>query len=135
LADPALLAERAAVLDSITRIAHSGRAQRFAWANIGEGRPAALRERYLREIAVWESWWRDILALGAGASEGVTSVDRMPELAKESKLYAAADVAAFLRALQRTRAHLMENVDIQLALENLMLDLPQPRLAGGVDGR
>lgn len=123
LADPSLLAERAQMLDEVVRLAHAGRVERFVWAREAASRAGEVRERYLRELAVWEEWWRDVLMAGSG--QPTTNRERGAVLGEEGKLYAAADVVAFLRALIQTRAYLQENVDPQLALENLTLDMPR----------
>ena len=125
LEDPSLLEERSEMLDEAVRVAHAGRFERFGWAREAEGRAAGLRERYLRELAVWESWWRDVLLFGSGGSEGAENSDREPQLREEGRLYAASEIVAFLRTLGQTREYLHANVDPQLALENLILDLPR----------
>jgi DNA polymerase-3 subunit delta' len=112
------------MLDEALRIAHAGRFERFGWAKEAESRAQGVRERYLRELAVWESWWRDVLLFGAGADAGAENSDREPQLREEGRLYPASDIVTFLRALTQTREYLQENVDPQLALENLILDLP-----------
>ncbi len=127
--DPGLMANRRDIIDGLVRLAHGGRMQRFAWANPGPERGSTgLRDRYLSELDLWETWWRDVLAVASGSREGIVNAERMPELEDEGKLYVAADVVTFLRAAQKTREHLRSNVDVQLALENLVLDMPRPRL-------
>jgi DNA polymerase-3 subunit delta' len=126
LDDPGVLDERATMLDEAVRVAHSGRVERFGWAKAAESRAPEVRERYLRALDVWESWWRDVLAAGAGASEGFLNADRATTILQEGRLYSTGEVVRFLRSLLETREHLQENVEPQLALENLTLDLPQP---------
>jgi DNA polymerase III subunit delta' len=131
LEDPRLLEERSEMLDEALHLAHAGRAARFAWAKDASGRDAAIRERYLRELSIWEGWWRDVLLYSAGGHEGATNPDRAATLVEEGKLYRTSEIVTFLRAIAQTREHLFANVDPQLALENLTLDLPSPsRLAG-----
>jgi DNA polymerase III subunit delta' len=125
LEDPSLLDERSEMLDEAVRLAHAGRFERFGWAKEAEGRAAGLRERYLRELTVWESWWRDVLLFGSGGSEGAENNDRDSQLREEGRLYKASEIVAFLRTLGQTKEYLYANVDPQLALENLILDLPQ----------
>jgi DNA polymerase III subunit delta' len=132
LADETLLSERRQSLDAAVRIAHGGRSERFAWARGAEDRSQATRERYQRELEFWAGWWRDILSTGAGTTEGLANIDRRSELEQESKLYSPLEIVAFLHGLEKTREYLKENVDPQLALENLVLDLPRPKaLSGG----
>jgi DNA polymerase-3 subunit delta' len=133
LEEPVLLEERGQMLDEAVRLAHAGRGERFGWAKDAASRDAAVRERYLREIGVWEGWWRDVLLFGAGGREGATNPDREGTLIEEGTLYPASEIVTFLRSLAQTREHLFANVDPQLALENLTLDLPSPaRRAGAV---
>jgi DNA polymerase-3 subunit delta' len=129
LEDSTLLAERETMLDDAVRVAHASRVDRFGWAKGAENRAQEVRERYLRELAVWESWWRDVLMAGSGRLDGLMNRDRASLLAEEGKLYTAQAIVKFLQALLETREYLQANVDPQLALENLTLDLPQPRLA------
>jgi DNA polymerase-3 subunit delta' len=131
LKDPSVLQERHAMLDDAMRVAHAGRVGRFSWARSAENRAPEVRERYLRTLQAWESWWRDILAAAAGNEDGIENQDRGDVLRQECKLYATGDVVRFLRVLLETREYLQANVDPQLALENLTLDLPRPRVAAG----
>ncbi|MGE0056489.1 MAG: ATP-binding protein [Dehalococcoidia bacterium] len=132
IAEPELLEERGKVLDTVQRIAHAGRFERLAWAKDAETRGIESRERYLRDLDLWESWWRDVLIVSSGGTGGLTNRDRQTELLREGTLYSPAEVTVFLKSLLQTREYLQVNVDAQLALENLMLDLPRPRAASRV---
>jgi DNA polymerase-3 subunit delta' len=129
LADPGMLDERSQLLDDALRVAHGGRVERFGWAKEAERRAPDVRERYLRALDVWEDWWRDVLLAGQDGHEGLINRDREPVLRQEGKLYTAGDIVRFLRALVQTREYLQQNVDPQLALENLTLDVPRPSVA------
>ncbi len=130
LDDPSLVAERSVVLETVQRLAHGGRPERFNWAKEADSRAPDIRDRFLRELDLWQLWWRDILTIATGGLQGIINLDHESELREEGKLYSPAEVVAFLRALRQTREHLRANVDPQLALENLMLDLPRPNAAG-----
>jgi DNA polymerase-3 subunit delta' len=125
--DPSLLEERAQMLDEALRLAHAGRLERFAWAKEAEGRTPGIRERYMRELSIWETWWRDVLLFGSGGTKGASNPDREAALASEGKLYNAGEIVVFLKAIAQTREHLQGNIDAQLALENLTLELPSPK--------
>ena len=131
LEDPAMLEERGEMLDDVVRLAHAGRAARFGWAKDAASRDTAVRERYLRELNIWEGWWRDVLLFATGGREGATNLDRADALIEEGKLYPASEIVRFLRSLSQTREWLYANVDPQLALENLTLDLPSPSRHAG----
>lgn len=126
LQQPALLEERASMLETARRLAGAGLIERFDWARGAESRSPETRERFLRELRVWEEWWRDVLAASAGCEEGLLSGSAsLP--AQDGRMYQTGEVVAFLRTLLQTREHLQANVDPQLALENLTLELPRPR--------
>ena len=129
LADPSLLIERTKLLDDALRVAHADRVGRFGWARENEGRTAEVRERYLRVLDVWEEWWRDVLVAVAGG-DGLLNRDREATLREEGRLYAADEVVRFLQGVIKTREYLYANVDPQLAIENLMLDLPRAPATG-----
>ena len=130
LEDRSLLEERASMLDQAVRLAHAGRAERFAWAKEAESRVPGMRERYLRELAVWEGWWRDVLLYRSGGHEGAINRDREEVLRREGKMYSTGDIVTFLKAISQTREYLQENIDPQLALENLTMDMPSAVEAG-----
>src|SRR6478672_1010382 len=127
LADPSMLDERSRMLDDVVRLAHAGRVARFAWAKDAQGRGSDdARERYLRELSLWETWWRDVLLYSASGSDGALNQDRAAVLSQEGKMYRPAEIVVFLQSLLDTREMMQANVDPQLALENLTMDLPRP---------
>jgi DNA polymerase-3 subunit delta' len=126
LAEPALLEQRETFLAEAVQLAHAARSERFAWAARAADRDLSVRRLYADELDVWQGWWRDVLAVLAGAVGGIVNVDKKSLLDEESRLYTAPQIVLFLRSLTVTRGYLEQNVDPQLALENLMLDLPQP---------
>ncbi len=135
LEDATLLSERDEMLDTAVRVTHGSRSERFLWARGADERGSSSRERYQRELHVWETWWRDVLSVSSGAREGLTNTERRFALEQESKLYSPADVITFLRRLLEVREILKGNVDPQLALEVLTLDLPRPRAAAASGSR
>ena len=126
LEDPSMLDERSRMLDDAVRLAHAGRVARFAWARDAQGRGSDdARERYLRELSIWETWWRDVLLYSAGGSDGALNRDRAAVLSQEGNMYRPTEIVAFLQSLINTREMMQANVDPQLALENLTMDLPR----------
>jgi DNA polymerase III subunit delta' len=135
LEDEEMLTRRERYLEEAVKLAHASRPERFAWASRAADRDLRIRQDYADELDVWQTWWRDVLVLVTGSSGGLLNVDKQPLLDEESKLYSALEIVAFLKSLTMVRSYLEQNVDPQLALENLMLDLPQPRGAGAVRSR
>jgi DNA polymerase-3 subunit delta' len=128
--DPAVLEERAAALDEASRLYVSGLAERFAVAAALAGRWAKDRAAVLRTLDIWMSWWRDVLLSAAGAERGMVNVDRLDPIRAAAIEMQTADAARALRALRDARGQLEENANPRLALEVLMLRLPERRESG-----
>ena len=124
--DPSLQQLRRAASAEIARLVGAGRNDRFDYAARLAGGWRSDRHNVLDTLDVWRWWWRDALARAAGLDVEAQPIDghaspveaAMPQLS-------AAQAALALRATQRARQHLLENTNPQLALEVLMLDLPQ----------
>ncbi len=118
--DPSLVRMREAAAEDLARLAAAGRNERFDYAEKLAGGWRRDRRGVLGTLDVWRWRWSEALAVAAGAA----SANGGEPLAAAS----AAEAASALRATQRARRRLLENTNPQLALEVLMLDLPE--LAG-----
>jgi DNA polymerase-3 subunit delta' len=75
-------------------------------------------------LETWESWWRDVMLLGASASELVINVDQLAALKSVASKQSPARAAGAIDLIHHTRQELSENVNPRLALEALALGLP-----------
>ena len=75
-------------------------------------------------LELWQSWWRDALLTAAGCPESIVHVDRRAELQEAAVRYRLSDIHAFISRLDAAARQLRENVNPQLALENVVLHLP-----------
>ncbi|MCL5958779.1 MAG: DNA polymerase III subunit delta' [Chloroflexi bacterium] len=121
-----MLADREATLGNIANLARSSRSERFAYAE-------KLATQFGREVEaarsaldLWQSWWRDLLLVGAGCPDLVINVDRAGELAQQARRYTVDQLFGFILALEEARDQLEKNVNARLALEALMLRMPRP---------
>ena len=126
LADPSADVAREAVEHDARRLARAGRNERFDYAAEVAGRWFRERAAVLETIDLWRAWWRDLLLATSGAREPAS-----PAVAEEAADCTAEQALFALRAIDRARAHLLENTNPQLALEVMMLDLP--RLSGAYE--
>lgn len=121
--DPEALAERRQKLDDLRRLVSASRVERFAYAE-KLARDTSL-DRVQDTLALWQSFWRDVMLTGAHAAAPLTN----PDLAEDVTRLAAAlpPTAAHraLTALGRTRDLLERNVNTRLALEALLLEWPR----------
>ena len=75
-------------------------------------------------LDTWESWWRDVMASGAGAQELVMGIDQASTIASTARRISPERAAAAAGLVQHARQQLQENVNPRLALEALTLGLP-----------
>jgi DNA polymerase-3 subunit delta' len=76
-------------------------------------------------LELWQSWWRDTLLVAGGCAGAIVHIDRREELEQAAARYSLADIHAFLVRLDAAARQLRENVNPQLALENVTLYLPR----------
>ena len=74
---------------------------------------------------MWLGWWRDLLLVKEAAEEYVHNADCLTPLRMQAGGLSTAQVAGFIRRLNRTLEALDGNANARLALENLMLNLPR----------
>lgn len=124
LADPAVLADRAAQLERIAATAFAPLDERFAYANSLAGAFSRDRESVRQTLYLWQRWWRDLLLVKEGVANHIQNTDQRDDLTARADDMAAADIVAFLRRIQETLVALDANANPRLALECLMLATP-----------
>lgn len=122
---PEELEQRQAQLDALVELTAQGRGDSFRWA---EERAKEFRsgeqEQVFAALELWQSWWRDIMLMAAGCPEQITHIDRRDDLRKAAARYRLDDIHAFVARLSGAARQLRENVNPQLALENVLLHVP-----------
>jgi len=121
LEDKKLLEHRERHLERLWKAMEGGRVERWECAQELSQEPEAVQEA----LAVWCDWWRDLLLAKAHATQGVVNLDRMPLLAEQAARYDLPQMVEVLTSIQRTAFRLGQNVNLRLALEVLLLDLPR----------
>jgi DNA polymerase-3 subunit delta' len=118
---PAHLEGRNRALDDLGPLLRASRAERFAYAD-------ALQKDEVRTRLVLDSWltfWRDVLVVAHGAESRIANQDRLAVVESLAKSVGATRSRSALLAVERTLASLARHANARLALEVLMLDLPQ----------
>jgi DNA polymerase-3 subunit delta' len=118
--DDVLLHRRQLDLDRLVEVLVEDRVGRIDFAYKASRDPVAVRRR----IALWTSWWRDLLLLCSQGEEGVINVDRIEEIGSFATQLSSSQALAGMRALQAAAAQLEANVNTRLAVEGLLLQLP-----------
>jgi DNA polymerase III subunit delta' len=115
-------------LETLLSLQKQPRNAAFLWA---EERTKEYRggeqDMVLEWLELWRSWWHDVLLVAAGCPEYIMHVNRRRDLETEAQRYALFDVYGFVTRLGETVQQLRENVNPQLAMENVFLHLPHGR--------
>lgn len=122
--EPEMLEQQQVSLDALVALRTGGRVPRLKWAEERAKEYSADPSVVQGMLLLWETWWRDVLLTAGGCGDAITYLDRRDELVVISGGVALPDVYTFLRHIDSTRQQLAENVNPQLALENLALHLP-----------
>lgn len=126
VATPDDLAAQQEQLEGLIGLTALGRGAAFRWA---EERAKEYRggeqAMVFAALALWQSWWRDVMLAAAGCADTVTHIDQRDELARLAQRYDVADVRDFIARLDTAAQQLRENVNPQLALEGALLHMPK----------
>ena len=122
---PEPLAERSERLAELQELSRSSRVARLAFAQ----KLAAARNqtRLFTLLALWTSWWRDVMLAQSGCLEQCANIDLLDTLADAASDFRPVDVQAYLRTLSRIEGYLRHTVNTGLALDVLLLQMPRPR--------
>lgn len=118
--EPGFLERREGWLNDHSKLLTAVRVERFLYAEKHSKDKDALREM----LSVWLSVWRDVLLKAAGTDTPIINLDRKEEIERLSSKYGLRIGHNMTSAIERTLAQLERNVNVRLAAEVLMLDLP-----------
>lgn len=123
--DDSLLQRRAELLDRLLDTVSAGIEERFAYASQLANQFSQNREAVYSGLELWLDWWRDLLLVKVGSTQSITNVDRQEALSDMAAELSLSEISAFVHSIQATGAHLRRNASPRLALEVLMLDVPE----------
>jgi DNA polymerase III subunit delta' len=121
---PEILEQRRLWLDEHARLLSANRVERFRFAEAG----AKDKEMCRAMLFVWLSFWRDVMILATGAAAPPANLDRSDQVVALARQVGYEGALKVTTALENTIQRLDQNVNIRLALEVLLLDLPEARI-------
>ncbi len=80
----------------------------------------------------WLDYWRDLLLVKLGSDDTVTNIDRKKELIEMAGGYRLTQIKDYIESIRAAVEQLHQNVNVRLALEVMMLDIPSRKEEGGV---
>jgi len=129
LRDVTVLEARTRTLDRLAGMTSATLEERFAYASELAGLIPRERTALRESLDLWACWWRDILLLLTGVPQAVWNQDRLEELRERAPAFRPAEAAVVVQLILQARQHLDMNVNPRLALEHLMLRVPQSTAA------
>jgi DNA polymerase-3 subunit delta' len=124
-ADDSLLRQRDEELDRLLGVIGAGYEERLAYAARLAGRFSQDRGAVYRVLDLWCDYWRDLMLLKLGRTGMMTNIDRRAEMADAAAGYRLEQIKDFIEVIQSAADHLRRNANARLALEVLMLDIPE----------
>jgi DNA polymerase-3 subunit delta' len=76
-------------------------------------------------LETWGTWLRDVLLVQSGCAESCCNIDQRPELERQAQLISSKAVQHYLRTLHRIEGYLHHTINTRLALEVLLLQVPE----------
>lgn len=126
---PESMQQRQVWLKDLTRLLSANLLERFAYAKSLTDERTRMEKGDLRKLLlVWLSFWRDVLIRCVGASVPLTNLDWSEPIAALGSQLSVEKARQMVRALERTLELLEKNINVRLALEVMMLNLPKGRL-------
>jgi len=121
---PELLEQQQQRLDELVRLGGATHVERLRWAEERAKEYRGEQAAALEWLRLWQSWWRDVLLVQVVQGVGITHLDRRAALGKLAGVDSS-EVAVFLNRIDAAQQQLADNVNPQLAFENLVLHVPQ----------
>ena len=121
--DDGLLQQRAEKLDRLLTVINADYEERFAYVAQLVALFQKSRESVQEILDLWLDWWRDLMLVKVGCSDGVTNVDFEAILAEMARGYNLAQIRNFIDCIQAAKEQLGQNANPRLVLEVLMLNI------------
>ncbi len=118
--NPEFLDQRHQWLEDLQMLLTESRVKRFAYASkIGKD-----KENFHELLQVWLSLWRDILMRSAQANTPLVNLDLTENVDQLASKLDISEASNAVKAIEKTIGILKTNVNVRLASEVLLLDLP-----------
>lgn len=119
--DADVLDRRRQGLQQLAQLLAASRVERLEYAQEVSRDADACRDL----IELWATWWRDLLVWHGQGEEYLLNVDGAGELRSWAAQSSVSQAWSMLTALMATAAQLQAHVNTRLAMEGLLLKLPQ----------
>jgi DNA polymerase-3 subunit delta' len=125
LANDDILEQRSQRIDRLVSLSTANLGHRFAYAQELASQFSQNRRAGAEIIETWLDWWRDLMLIKGDCHEAIVNIDYEKALEEQVRGLSLSDIKGFLSSLCLLQEEISKNVNPRLALERLMLNLPQ----------
>lgn len=129
--DGQVLQQRNEELERIIGVIGADCEERFDYAGRLAARFSQNRGAIYETLDRWLDYWRDLLLVKLGGEDMIVNADRRSELAGMAGNYNLTQIKDYIESIGRAAEQLRQNANARLALEVMMLDIPDKE-GGGV---
>jgi DNA polymerase-3 subunit delta' len=126
--DESITEQRTEMLERMLEVIDADTEERFAYSSQLATKFGQDRGYVYDRLDMWLDWWRDMLLIKTGLGDNITNIDRIDELKKMAGGRNLSGIREFIRGIQTAGEQLRQNANPRLALEVLMLDIPEAGL-------
>jgi len=123
--DSGILDRHSGLIDSLVETIDGDNEVRFAYAAQLATEFSQNRESVQEKLELWLDWWRDLMLVKIGLGDIVTNIDRLEILVGMSGDLDMVRIRSVIECIQETSQQLKLNANARLALEVMMLGLPE----------
>jgi len=87
------------------------------------------RDSVYEVLGLWLDWWHDLLLVKTSNAELVTNIDYTQTLSGLAQGYSLARIRSVIDGIQSVERQLRQNANAQLALEVMMLNIPETEMS------
>jgi DNA polymerase-3 subunit delta' len=122
-----LLQQRGEELNQVIAVIKGNYEERFAYVARLATRFSQDRGAVYHTLELWRDFWRDLMLQKLGRDDMIINIDRQAELVEMAGAYRLEQIKDFIDSLQAAAENLRRNANTRLALEVLMLDIPEKK--------
>ena len=123
--DQGTLDQRNELVEQLIETADADLETRFAYASQLATEFGQSREKVQEKLSVWLDWWHDLLLVKTGLENLVTNVDKTDTLSRMAAELSLEQIRSSIEAVTGASEQLKLNANPRLALEVLMLSMPE----------
>ncbi|MFC1910500.1 ATP-binding protein, partial [Chloroflexota bacterium] len=122
--EPSILERRKDMISNLLEAIKPGD-ERFVYSARLASQFGKDRNAVFQVMDLWLDWWRDLLLLKTGNEDLVANTDYQPTLVELAQAYTLAQIRSVIGGIQTVEIQLRKNANAQLALELMMLNIPE----------